>query len=82
MGRVAVNKKETRHFKAESQEAMMAGSIKVKLTRSPIGHPEKHRKVLAGLGLTKVNSVVVRQDTPQIRGMIKKISHLVNVEEA
>jgi large subunit ribosomal protein L30 len=60
---------------------MMAGSIKVKLTRSPIGHPEKHRKVLVGLGLTKLNSVVVRQDTPQIRGMVNKVSHLVTVME-
>ncbi len=59
----------------------MSGSIKVKLTRSPIGHPEKQRKVLAGLGLTKMNSVVVRQDTPQIRGMVNKVSHLVKIVE-
>ncbi len=59
----------------------MAGSIKVKLTRSPIGHPEKHRKVLIGLGLTKVNSTVVRQDTPQIRGMVNKVSPLVKIVE-
>ncbi len=59
----------------------MAGSIKVKLMRSPIGHPEKHRKVLTGLGLTKMNSVVVRQDTPQIRGMVNKVSHLVKIVE-
>ncbi len=59
----------------------MAGNIKVKLTRSPIGHPEKHRKVLAGLGLTKMNSTVVRQDTPQIRGMVNKVSHLVKIVE-
>ncbi len=61
---------------------MMAGNIKVTLKRSPIGHPEKHRKVLIGLGLTKLNQTVVRKDTPEIRGMIGKVEHLVDVKEA
>ena len=59
----------------------MSGSLKVTLKRSPIGHPEKHRKVITGLGLTKLNSVVVRKDTPQVRGMVNKVSHMVAVEE-
>ncbi len=58
----------------------MAGNIKVTLTKSPIGRPEKHRKVVVGLGLTKLNSSVVRQDTPEIRGMINKVIHLVTFE--
>ena len=58
----------------------MSGNIKVTLTRSPIGRPEKHRKVVAGLGLTKLNSSVIRQDTPEIRGMINKVIHLVTFE--
>ena len=60
----------------------MSGIIKITLTRSPIGHPEKHKKVVAGLGLNKVSRFVFRKDTPEVRGMVNKISHMVAVEEA
>jgi len=60
---------------------MAAGYIKIKLVRSGIGHPEKHRAVLRGMGLTKLNKVVVLKDTPQTRGMIRKVSHLLEVME-
>jgi large subunit ribosomal protein L30 len=60
----------------------MAGDIKITLKRSPIGHPEKHKKVLIGLGLTKLNKAVVRKDTPEVRGMVGKVRHMVAVEEA
>ena len=53
--------------------------VKIKLIRSNIGRPSKHRAVLRGMGLTKVNKVVTLQDTPETRGMIKKVSHLVEV---
>jgi large subunit ribosomal protein L30 len=53
--------------------------IKIKLIRSGIGRPRKHRAVLQGMGLTKVNKVVSLKDTPETRGMIKKVSHLVEV---
>ena len=46
-----------------------------------IGRPEKHRKVLRGMGLTKLNKTVELQDTPAIRGMINVVSHLVKAEE-
>jgi len=59
----------------------MAGSVKVKLVRSMIGRPEKHRKVLRGMGLTRLNKTVELKDTPEIRGMINKVSHLVRTEE-
>ncbi|MDD8031337.1 MAG: 50S ribosomal protein L30 [Acidobacteriota bacterium] len=55
--------------------------LKIKLVRSLIGHPQKHRLVAYGLGLRKLNSEVVRKNTPEIRGMVKKISHLLKVEE-
>jgi len=55
--------------------------LKIKLVRSLIGHPQKHRLVAYGLGLRKLNSEVVRKDCPEIRGMILKISHLLKVEE-
>jgi large subunit ribosomal protein L30 len=60
---------------------MAAGYIKIKLVKSGIGHPEKHRAVLRGMGLTKMNKVVVLKDTPQTRGMIRKVSHLLEVME-
>ena len=60
---------------------MAAGYIKIKLVRSGIGHPEKHRAVLRGMGLTKINRVVVLKDTPETRGMIRKVSHLLEVME-
>ncbi len=59
----------------------MAESIKLKLVRSMIGRPEKHRKVLRGMGLTRLNKTVELKDTPELRGMIKKVSHLVSIEE-
>ena len=46
-----------------------------------IGRPEKHRKVLRGMGLTKLNKTVELQDTPAIRGMVNVVSHLVKAEE-
>ena len=59
----------------------MAGMLKVTLVRSMIGRPEKHRKVLRGMGLTKMNRTVNLQDTPSIRGMVNAVDHLVKVEE-
>ena len=46
-----------------------------------IGRPEKHRKVLRGMGLTKINKTVQLENTSAIKGMVHKVSHLVEVEE-
>jgi large subunit ribosomal protein L30 len=59
----------------------MSGKLKVTLVKSMIGKPEKHRKVLRGIGLRKMNRTVQLEDTPAIRGMIDVVSHLVSVEE-
>jgi large subunit ribosomal protein L30 len=56
--------------------------IKITLVKSAIARPGKHKAIVAGLGLRKLNGSVLRQDTPEIRGMINKISHLVQVENA
>ncbi|TDQ42476.1 50S ribosomal protein L30 [Tepidicella xavieri] len=56
-----------------------ANTIKVKLVRSPIGCKESHRATVRGLGLRKLNSVRELQDTPAVRGMINKVSYLVQV---
>jgi len=60
---------------------MAGGYIKIKLVKSGIGHPEKHRAVLRGMGLTKINKVVKLKDTPETRGMIRKVFHLLEVVE-
>lgn len=56
--------------------------LKITLTRSLIGRPEKQRRVAKALGLTKSHQSVVQADTPLIRGMINKITHLLTVEVA
>lgn len=58
----------------------MSGLLKITLTKSTICAPKKHCAVVAGLGLSKINQTVQRQDTPQIRGMINKVGHLLTVE--
>ncbi|MFZ4856461.1 MAG: 50S ribosomal protein L30 [Desulfuromonadaceae bacterium] len=58
----------------------MSSYLKITLTKSTICAPKKHCAVVAGLGLSKLNQTVERQDTAQIRGMIKKVSHLLTVE--
>ena len=59
----------------------MAAMLKITLVKSMIGRPEKHRKVLRGMGLTKLNKTVELEDTPAIRGMVNAVSHLVKAEE-
>ncbi len=59
----------------------MTGVLKITLVKSMIGRPEKHRKVLRGMGLAKLNRAVELVDTPSVRGMINKVSHLVKMEE-
>lgn len=54
--------------------------LKVTLCRSPIGRPKTQRTVLAGLGLRRLHSSRVLEDTPSVRGMVNKISHLVEWE--
>lgn len=55
--------------------------LKITLVKSYIGRPAPQRKVLAGMGLGKLNRSVFFEDTPEIRGMVKKICHLVSIEE-
>lgn len=57
------------------------GKLKITLTRSPIGRPEKQRAVLRALGLSRINQAVVREDSPVIRGMTGKVGFLLRVEE-
>jgi large subunit ribosomal protein L30 len=56
-------------------------TLKVKQVRSGIGCPREMRETLKALGLGKMHRVAERPDTPEVRGMIKKIPHLVQVVE-
>ncbi len=59
----------------------MAGKLKVTLTKSTIGAIPKHRKTVEALGLHKTNRSVELPDNAATRGMVKKVCHLVKVEE-
>ena len=54
-------------------------TIKIKHVRSRIGRPIDQKRTLDALGLTKMNKVVEHEDTPSLRGMIRKVYHLVEV---
>ena len=60
---------------------MAKKTIKVMQIASPIGKPKDQRATLIGLGLNKMHKVSELEDTPAIRGMIRKVQHLVKVEE-
>jgi len=57
------------------------GRLKITLRKSMIGRPEKQRRILQSLGLRKLNKTVFIEDNPMVRGMISKVSHLLEVEE-
>lgn len=59
----------------------MSKKFEITLTRSVIGRTKEQSKTVETLGLKKVNDVVVHENTPAVRGMINKISHLVTVKE-
>ena len=55
--------------------------LRITLRRSVIGHPKDQKDTARVLGLTRVNRTVVRPDTPAVRGMVRKLHHLLSVEE-
>lgn len=59
----------------------MAETITFTLVKSGIGSTQKVRATLTGLGLTKMNKTITRKDTPELRGMLGKVQHLVRIEE-
>ena len=59
----------------------MMATIKVKQTGSPIRRTKDQRATLVGLGLNKMHRVSELQDTPEVRGMIRKVQHMVEVQE-
>lgn len=61
----------------------MSGEKKVRITqiRSTIDRPERQKRTIEALGLGRIRKSVVKTDTPQIRGMVAKVQHLVRIEE-
>ena len=55
------------------------GTVKIKMIGSVIGCPDDQRATVRGLGLRRIHHVVEREDTPMVRGMIKKVPHLVAI---
>ena len=55
--------------------------LKITMVKSYIGRPEKQRQILRGMGLGRLNKTVLLEDTPEVRGMINKVSHLVFMQE-
>jgi len=55
--------------------------LKITLKKSVIGRPYKQKRTIEALGIKRLHHTVIHNDTPQIRGMIHKVSHLVAVEE-
>ena len=55
--------------------------LQITLVRSPIGYEESQKATVQALGLRKLNQTVEKEDSPAIRGMINKVSHLVEVQE-
>ncbi len=58
-----------------------SGTIQLKWVRSAICAPEKQKKVVKGLGFTRLNQVISRPDTAAIRGMVAKIPHMIEIVE-
>jgi large subunit ribosomal protein L30 len=58
------------------------GKLRIQYVRSAIGFTKRQKETVRGLGLTRLNQIVERPDTPQVRGMVNKIPHLVTVLES
>ncbi len=76
---MAIKESPTRRRAARNEPAQK--QLRIRLVRSVIGRPRKQREVVKGLGLRRLNSQVTRRDSPEIRGMINMIPHLLEVEE-
>ena len=63
----------------KTSKSTAKGKIQLKWIRSAICSPVKHKVVIKGLGFTRLNQVIERPDTDAIRGMVKKVPHLVEI---
>jgi large subunit ribosomal protein L30 len=56
-------------------------TVRITLVRSPLGYSQRHKATVRALGLRRLHQTVEQADTPQLRGMVAKVSHLVVLEE-
>jgi large subunit ribosomal protein L30 len=73
--------KKVKNGQKSTAKPVESKKLKIKLIRSLIGRPRKQHEVVKGLGLRRINSEVIRKDCPEVWGMIRKVPHLVIVEE-
>jgi large subunit ribosomal protein L30 len=66
---------------AKKQAAKSGKKIRIQWVKSAIATPTKHKLVIKGLGFTRLNQVIEREDSASIRGMVKKVPHLVEIVE-
>ncbi len=55
--------------------------LKIKQVKSAIGSPPKHKRTIRAIGFHRTQEILIKQDTPQLRGMLHQVRHLVTVEE-
>ena len=65
--------------KTAGKKATASKTLRIKWVRSAIQAPVKHKLVIKGLGFTRLNQVIEREDSPSIRGMVNKVPHLVEI---
>ena len=66
---------------SEGAAVQSGGTIKIQLYRSPIGAPSRQKVMVRSVGITKLNQVVERPDTPAMRGVVEKAPHLLRIVE-
>ena len=67
--------------KDKKQEQASGGTIRIQYYRSFIAAPKTHKQIVKSVGLTKLNQVVERPDTPAMRGFVRKVPHLLRIVE-
>ena len=65
----------------KSSNSPATKTLRITLVRSPLGYSERHKATVQALGLRHIRQAVEQADTPQLRGMLSKVRHLVKVEE-
>jgi large subunit ribosomal protein L30 len=65
----------------KKEQAGAGGTIRIQYYRSSISTPKTHKQIVKSLGLTKLNQIVERPDTPAMRGFVQKVPHLIRIIE-
>lgn len=64
---------------AKNTENSTGGTITIQYYKSSIGYSKKQKEIVRGLGITKLNQKVTREDTPSMRGIVQKVPHLLRI---